>query len=299
LEWAKVAGVKKTKAHRTSEEAKRAGEELEHRMNEFADSMAKRAVRRWPGAYEEYEEQRIKRVRMRLNMLADIMSELDVQAAGQVGRRPVEKKTRAAHQWRWADGFNMWRCIVCNKGLRASTTLARWSAGARSTCRGIGLPGSLADAGHRLRIYQHPNDGPLLVVCERCGHYGQQRLSGLGKKCEGIASKQKGTLKFFGKGRHPKTKAQVERRGPVPSSWFSGASSKSLQQDAGAVECDGGGQAGALAVATAGVGNAVGDDPLEILRNLEAAAAAAEEGMGSQGASEEDPWREERANLGL
>jgi hypothetical protein len=232
-------------------------------------------------------------------MLADIFSELDVQAAGQVGRRPVKKKTRAAHQWRWADGFNMWRCIVCNKGLRASTTLARWSAGARSTCRGIGLPVSLAGAGHSLRIYQHPNDGPLLVVCERCGHYGQQRFSGLGKKCEGIASKQKGTLKFFCNGRHPKTKAQLERRGPVPRSWFSGASSKAIQKEAGEVEGEGGGKSGAMLVAAAGAGSEVEEDPLEILRGLEAAAAEAEEGLGSQGASEEDPWRDEREYLGL
>ena len=104
----------------------------------------------------------------------------------------------------------MWRCICKVRGKSSKATSAQESAGlTRSRRKG---PGTMVwRKGRKIVKYQEARNGAASWVCQICGHYGQSRLKGLIKKCEGRCSKQLATPKWFAKGLHPKTKKPITK----------------------------------------------------------------------------------------
>ncbi len=76
----------------------------------------------------------------------------------------------------------------------------------RSNCVRAAVPPAVAVGGHAIRTLQHLNEGGGLIFCAKCGHYGQVRLVGLLKRCNGLDHPSRSSkLKRMKACRHPVT----------------------------------------------------------------------------------------------
>ena len=71
-------------------------------------------------------------------------------------------------------------------------------------CHRQHIPEEILDKGHNIHLFGEEGMEGTIMVCQRCGHYGQMRWAGLTQICKGQKSKQKRTLKWFAQGKHPK-----------------------------------------------------------------------------------------------
>ncbi len=99
--WQNVGPVRKIKVNRTKDEAAQAGDLVGHRCNEFADSMAKRAVV-WLGKEkEEVETARLDEVRRTLRWMATVFGLIRFPLNSELKKLPGASNKRAErHIWR-------------------------------------------------------------------------------------------------------------------------------------------------------------------------------------------------------
>ena len=213
-----VQQVKKTKAHRSAAEAALRGSEevVAHKLNEWVDQIAKRAVL---DGLDEVQEQ-VEHVTAALQSQVARLRGMGKIFAGQcwpkvVGMErvpwaPVARnvEARLQHSFVYTHALRCWQCTECH---RRTASAAKATALMRSRCWKSGLPRSIFEQDHRLRfLRESPGaSGHQLVYCSRCGHYGQVHFVGLSRPCKGRNSGQAAGLRWLCQGLHPDAKKRA------------------------------------------------------------------------------------------
>ena len=228
----KLGSVKKTAAHRSLEQVLATGSEqeaLECRGNAFADAHCKLAAQgHEPPAGDIAAVNRcLADCREVFTLFSNVLPLWPPSrvSLGKLERARVSSGAKGGtpagrpHSWTWARGA--WQCKNClrTKRRQCSTADSRPCVSMPEGLKNLfesGNPG-----GHSLRITQVGDYKSMLVFCQRCGAYAEQRAIKLLEPCEpklvgfGVTA-----LKRLGKFLHPKHPVPVKKPYPFHPAIF-------------------------------------------------------------------------------
>jgi hypothetical protein len=199
--WENLDTIKKVKAHLSEETSRELGLLHEYECNDFVDRMAKAAVDRCSLQQEKEEEEFLDKARRALRSTGAALAKERGPQFQKLMRIAASKKNKMRHEWRWTDNLGRWQCMFCMKTVTKRGVHSKVSAGA---CHRHRIPAGILDKGHDIHLYGEEGMEGTIMVCHTCGHYGKMRWAGLMEECKRQKSKQKGTLKWFAQGKHPK-----------------------------------------------------------------------------------------------
>ncbi len=125
LDWSLVAGCRKTKAHRSRQQAEATGDLLDYEANDVADRMAKSATVRWNEDVEEKEELRVRSTRKWLKLVTSVIDAAHVRGAGAERKLTKKIEQKGTHRWRWEASCGTWICLACS--YRYSAMVCRFT----------------------------------------------------------------------------------------------------------------------------------------------------------------------------
>jgi hypothetical protein len=202
--------IRKVKAHRTWASVKKQDEKdiYDFKGNDLVDGWAKKAV----GSYDTGNVEKWMNSRTKIHeALSFIVSQIQINAPAEIlklkdhRRKAAGKKAlgHTRHDWRWDDGFAIWRCIRCGIGSGK-----RDRGGACLQKEVIGGVFQGTHYTHKLIRCVEDKSGFPLWFCRKCGLYGQARWKGLKNACNARQGECAAQAKRFLHGIHP-TKKKV------------------------------------------------------------------------------------------
>ncbi len=201
----RMVEVRWTRAHRAITGAEGPGEIADIRGNDAADKAAKQALALHPPLGQELQATVDFYVARAPHVVAAVTAAMAAFPRMQtdMGRLPRADGVRGArrvarHQWHFAAGT--WRCRACDAYVTARSIPPYRE---RQRCTGKGMTAMAADyarAGHR--IVRAESQLPI-VLCTRCGAWGNKRVRKLGRACEAPTSAGAQAVKRAMAGWHP------------------------------------------------------------------------------------------------
>ncbi len=196
-----------TKAHRAATGAEDPGEIADIKGNDAADRAAKQALALHPPLGQELQATVDFYAARAPHVVAAVTTAMAAFPRMQtdMGRIPRSADGRvthrgARHQWHFAAGT--WRCRACDAYITAKSIPPYRE---RQRCTGKGMTAMAADyarAGHR--IVRADSQLPI-VLCTRCGAWGNKRVRKLGRPCEAPTSAGVQAIRRAMAGWHPLT----------------------------------------------------------------------------------------------
>lgn len=163
--------------------------------------MAKEAVIRYEEHQEVAEELFLSKARRALRSTGIALAKDNGPQFQKLSRPPRSKSSKYRHEWRWTELLGRWQCLFCKKTITRKGVQSHRRYG---YCHRQHIPDEILDKGHDIHLYGEEGLEGTIMVCQLCGHCGQMRWPGLLQPCKEQRSKQKGTLKWFAQGKHPK-----------------------------------------------------------------------------------------------
>jgi hypothetical protein len=218
--------IRKTKAHRSRQQAEQEGDLDDWLGNDLADGLAKEAASFGtpPAAVAEARQLAFLRRVQFYHMVASTLSMWQAQPPSGMGftHKPRKKATTTQHSLVWLPFIQKWACRVCQRNFRTKATSSR------ADCKPINAAsywqksrgrviGAAIEAGHTMWVCSYLQQPGSLLFCNVCGCYAQVKAVGLWNQCLGQNHTQRFLLtKFIQQGVHPTSKALLGKPRRLP-----------------------------------------------------------------------------------